>query len=676
MANHLQHETSPYLKQHQNNPVLWYPWSGEALAKAKEENKLIIVSIGYSACHWCHVMERESFENEEVAQVMNHHFISIKVDREERPDIDQIYMTAVQLMTNSGGWPLNCICLPDGRPIYGGTYFRPNDWVNVLNQIQALWKNEPNVALTYAEKLTHGIKESEKFPISRIPDVYTKQDLLDIVKPWQNTFDKKLGGYQRSPKFPLPNNWLFFLRYGHLAKDQAILDHTHFTLKSMASGGIYDHIGGGFARYAVDAYWHVPHFEKMLYDNAQLVSLYAEAYNHKADPVYKRVVLGTLEWVSREMTSVDGAFYCALDADSEGVEGKFYTFQIEEIKEVLQEDAALFINYFSLTSSGNWEEEGTNILKTAIDADKLAEKAGFDAKEWEKYLEEIKGKLLSYRSRRVRPGLDNKILTAWNAMMLKAFVDAYRVFGDQTYLTIAQKNAIFIEENLFSPNGVLLHQPNSHLEPIEAFLDDYAFTIEAFISLYEVTFEKKWLDKAINLADYVLNNFYDDKAAAFYYTSKEVASFITRKFEIMDNVIPASNSVMIHQLHKLGLLFDKPSYIHVSAQILANVFPQIKSYGSAYSNWSIRLLEEVYGFYEIAITGENSSLLRKTIDQYYLPNKVLLGGKMENLPLLSGRITGNDLIYVCKNNTCSLPVDNLEHFKKLIFEQETKNKVP
>jgi len=672
MSNELQHETSPYLRQHQDNPVNWYPWNNQALQKAQLENKLIIVSIGYSACHWCHVMERESFENDDVAEVMNHNFISIKVDREERPDIDQIYMTAVQLMTNSGGWPLNCICLPDGRPIYGGTYFRPNDWVNVLNQIHALWINEPNVALEYADKLTQGIKESEKFSISRIPEVYTKEDLLDIVKPWQNLFDEKLGGYQRSPKFPLPNNWLFFLRYGYLTKDQAILAHTHFTLKNIASGGIYDHIGGGFARYSVDAHWHVPHFEKMLYDNAQLVSLYTEAYNHHADPVYKRVVRETLGWVSREMTSSKGAFYCALDADSEGVEGKFYTFQIAEIEEVLQEDAALFINYFSLTQSGNWEEENTNVLKTSIDADKLAEEAGFDELEWENYLHEVKSKLLSYRSRRVRPGLDDKILTAWNAMMLKAFVDAYRTFEDPAYLAIAKNNALFIEKSLFSPDGVLLHQPISHLKPIEAFLDDYAFTIEAFISLYEATFEKKWLDKAINLTDYVLDNFYDDNAAAFYYTSKNAETFITRKFEIMDNVIPASNSVMVHQLHKLGLLFDKPSYIQISAQILANVFPQVKSYGSAYSNWSIRLLEEVYGFYEIAVTGENSDSLRKTVDQYYLPNKVLLGGKTENLPLLRGRITGKNLIYVCKNNTCSLPVDNLEDFKKLIFEQETQ----
>lgn len=671
MANHLQHETSPYLKQHRNNPVLWYPWNNEALAKAKEENKLIIVSIGYSACHWCHVMERESFENQEVAAVMNKNYVSIKIDREERPDIDQLYMTAVQLMTNSGGWPLNCICLPDGRPVYGGTYFKPDDWVNVLQQIQSLWINEPETAINYAERLSQGIIESETLRIHRIPEKYTERDLDEIVSPWVALFDLEQGGYKRAPKFPLPNNWLFFLRYGYLSKNQQLLDHTHFTLQHIASGGIYDHIGGGFARYSVDAQWHVPHFEKMLYDNAQLVSLYAEAYIQQAHPLYKRVVIETLAWVSREMTASSGAFYCALDADSEGIEGKFYTFHQEELMTVLGEDAPLFIDYFSLCEEGNWEEERINVLKTAHNADKLAEESGFTAEEWEKYLKDIKSKLLAYRAQRVRPGLDDKILTAWNAMMLKAFIDAYRTFGDESYLSVAKRNAHYILTNLFH-NGNLLHQPIT-TKTINAFLDDYAFTIDAFIALYEATFDKSWLDWAKELLDHTIAHFYDREKAAFYYTSDEVDVLITRKFELMDNVIPASNSVMAQQLHKLGLLFDQEDYLHISAQLLANIFPQIKTYGSAYSNWSIRLMEEVYGFNEIAITGKESRSFREKIDQYYIPNKVLLGGEDENLPLLHGRITADTLIYVCKNNSCSLPVDNLEDLKKLILEPEARN---
>jgi len=671
MANHLQHETSPYLKQHKNNPVNWFPWGTEALEEAKKENKLIIVSIGYSACHWCHVMERESFENNAVANVMNSHYISIKVDREERPDIDQLYMTAVQLMTNSGGWPLNCICLPDGRPVYGGTYFRSDDWINIMKQIQSMWENEPETAINYAERLAQGIVESETFKINQIPEKYTRDDVLDIVNPWSAMFDIKYGGYNRAPKFPLPNNWLFFLRYGHLSQNEQLLRHTHFTLQHIASGGIYDHIGGGFARYSVDAQWHVPHFEKMLYDNAQLVSLYVEAYVQQPHALYKRVVKETLEWVKREMTSGDGAFYCALDADSEGVEGKFYTFHRDELEEVLGEDAPLFIQYFSITDEGNWDEEGINILKTTLDADKLAETAGFTSAEWEIYLKETKSRLLTYRANRVRPGLDDKILTAWNAMMLKAYVDAYRIFDEITYLQVAERNAQYIVSNLFL-DGALLHQPSSSTKTIKAFLDDYAFVIEAFIALYEATFNKDWLDRAKALADEVIVHFYDQEKAAFYYTSNESEVLITRKFEVMDNVIPASNSVMVNQLNKLGLLFDEQNYLLISAQILANVFPQIKSYGSAYSNWSIRLLEEVYGFHEIAITGPESLSFRKAIDQHYTPNKVLLGGQIENLPLLRNRITAGNLIYVCKNNTCSLPVDNLEDLKKLILEPEAE----
>ncbi|MEH6308526.1 thioredoxin domain-containing protein [Olivibacter sp. CPCC 100613] len=671
MANHLQNETSPYLKQHQRNPVDWYPWGDDALQKAQTENKLLIVSIGYSACHWCHVMEKESFENEDVAHVMNSHFVSIKVDREERPDIDQLYMTAVQLMTNAGGWPLNCICLPDGRPIYGGTYFRSTDWVNILNQVQTLWTNEAETAINYAEKLAQGITASETFSINKIPDKYSREDLKEIVEPWRETFDFANGGYKRAPKFPLPSNWVFFLRYGHLTNDTKILSHTHFTLKHIASGGIYDQLGGGFARYAVDGQWHVPHFEKMLYDNAQLVSLYAEAYLQNRDPFYKRIIEETLEWVNREMTSAEGGFFSALDADSEGVEGKYYTFQQEEIEKVLGEDAPLLIEYFSITAEGNWLEEKTNVLRTSFDADRLAEQAGYSFEEWQAYLKDIKRKLLHYRAQRIRPGTDDKILTSWNAMMLKAYLDAYRTLNKPEYLTVAQRSASFILDKLITKDGVLLHQPATPYKTITAFLDDYAFVIDAFITLYEVSFDKSWLDRAKSLMDYTLRHFYDQQSTAFYYSSDLNDVLITRKFEIMDNVIPSSNSVMAHQLNKLGVIFEDPTYKEISAQLLANVFPQIRTYGSAYSNWAIRLLEEVCGFNEIAITGPEAKNLRIALDQHlYIPNKVILGGEEENLPLLVNRVAKHNLIYVCKNNTCSLPVDNLKDVENLILKPE------
>lgn len=666
MPNKLHSETSPYLRQHQFNPVEWHPWGEEALHKAKAENKLIIVSIGYSACHWCHVMERESFEDEATAAVMNEHFVSIKVDREERPDIDQIYMIAVQLMTGQGGWPLNCICLPDGRPIYGGTYFRSADWQNVLLQLAEMWRDKPEVAHDYADRLTSGIRQSEQLPINRIPEVYSTQDLAAVVTPWKGLFDKKDGGHTRVPKFPLPNNWLFLLRYGVLADDQEVLEHVHFTLRKIASGGIYDHVGGGFARYSVDGHWHIPHFEKMLYDNAQLVSLYAEAWQQRPIRQYKRVVVESLAWVRREMTSPEGGFYCALDADSEGVEGKFYTFQLAEIETVLGEDAELFIRYFGVTDKGNWEEEQTNVLKIDVEADTMAQDAGFSAEEWEIYLAQGKQKLLDYRNKRVHPGLDDKLLTSWNALMLKGFVDAYRVFDVPEYLNVALANAAFMRRRLHSEDGGLLHQPETNGRTIAGFLDDYAFSIEAYIALYEATFDEQWLHEAKRLMEYVLAYFYDKDASAFYYTSIHAEQLIARKQEIMDNVIPSSTSTIVRQLYRLGLVFDEQRYLDIGMQLLANVAPNITPYGSAYSNWAIQLLEEVHGSFEIMLTGPGWEAMRKELDRHYLPNKMILGGTKGSIPLLAGRIGNVTNAYVCRDKTCSLPVAHIDELLQLI----------
>lgn len=666
MPNQLHNETSPYLRQHQHNPVAWYPWGEEALTKATSENKLIIVSIGYSACHWCHVMERESFEDEAIAAVMNKHFVAVKVDREERPDIDQIYMIAVQLMTNSGGWPLNCICLPDGRPIYGGTYFRPSDWKNVLLQLSDMWREQPEVAIDYAERLTAGIRQSEQLPINRIPDTYTNEDLEAIVAPWKRLFDKQEGGYTRTPKFPLPNNWLFLLRYGVLANDDDVLEHVHFTLRKIASGGIYDHIGGGFARYSVDGQWHVPHFEKMLYDNAQLVSLYAEAWQQRPTDQYKRVVAETLAWIQREMTSPEGGFYCALDADSEGVEGKFYTFHQSELASVLGDDAELFVQYFGVTETGNWEEERTNVLKIDMEADELAQTVGFSAEEWGRYLNQGKQQLLAYRNNRVRPGLDDKLLASWNALMLKGFLDAYRVFNQLEYLEVALRNADFIRQHLTAEPGGLLHQPIANGKAIAGFLDDYACCIDAFVALYEATMDEAWLHEAKRLMEYVLEYFYDEQASAFYYTSATSERLIARKQEIMDNVIPSSGSTIVRQLNRLGLMFGDERYREIASQMLANVVPHMASYGSGYSNWAIQLLEEVYGCNEIMLTGPNWLAMRKQLDKHYIPNKLISGGTKGTLPLLVQRIGDTTKAYVCRNKTCSLPVDSIATLLPLI----------
>ena len=669
MANKLQFEHSPYLKQHQNNPVHWYPWSNEALTKAKEENKLIIISIGYSACHWCHVMERESFENDAIAETMNKFYVSIKIDREERPDIDQIYMIAVQLMTNAGGWPLNVICLPDGRPIYGGTYFKPHDWQNVLLQIAQMWEESPQTAIDYAEKLTAGINKAEKLPIAPIPEQYTLLDIKSIVLPWKEQFDLRDGGYRRAPKFPLPNNWLFFLRYGVLAKDDETINHVHFTLEKIANGGIYDHIGGGFARYSVDGKWHVPHFEKMLYDNGQLLSLYSEAYQQKPNLLYKNVVFETIAWAKREMLGANGGFYSALDADSEGIEGKFYTFDYNEF-DILREDANIARAYFNIIKSGNWSEEQINIPFVNASNNNLIEESGFTTEEWDNYLHEIKAKLLNYRNQRIRPGLDNKQLTTWNALMLKGLVDAYSAFDNEEHLLLAKGIANFIENECRIADNIL-HQPKDENRSISGFLDDYAFTVEAYISLYEATFEEEWLIKAKSIMDSTIAKFYDKDLKTFFYTANTAEELIARKSEIMDNVIPASSSVTIRQLYKLGLLFDKEDYTAIADQVFANVFPHIKSYGSAYSNWAIQLLEHHYGVNEIALTGEDAVAWRKELDaKTYIPNKLTLGGTKSDLPLLENRKDVQSKAYLCRNKTCSLPQSSITELIELLNNNE------
>ncbi|MCX2575014.1 thioredoxin domain-containing protein [Pedobacter sandarakinus] len=660
IPNSLIHASSPYLLQHAHNPVEWYEWGPAALEKAKAEQKLILVSIGYSACHWCHVMERESFENFEVAEVMNKHFVCIKVDREERPDIDQIYMYAIQLMTGSGGWPLNCICLPDQRPIYGGTYFRKNDWINILENVAALWANEPDKAIQYAERLTAGIRDSETIIASATQETYTQAHLTEIITPWKRHFDIGYGGYNRAPKFPLPNNWVFLLRYAFLSDDDSVFTAVCHTLEEMRRGGIYDQIGGGFARYSVDDKWHVPHFEKMLYDNAQLISLYAEAYQCTKFESFKQTVIESIDWVFREMTSTEGLFYSALDADSEGVEGKFYIWDKSEFDQILGSNAPLIGEYYNVTESGNWEEEQSNILRKTVEDADLMGKYNIDANTLANRVAEANQQLLTARNRRVRPGLDDKCLTAWNGMMIKALIDAAQVLNIPEYYEKAVIAAQLIGSNLTKPNGGLYRNYKNAKASITAFLDDYAFYIEALIALYEYDFNEQWLEEAKALTDYVLANFSDEASPMLFYTSAESVDLIARKHEVMDNVIPAANSTMALNLKKLGLLFDIDSYSEKASEMLAAVHPKIKAYGSAYSNWAILLLNEVYGINEIAIAGEASTKVKQELSSHYIPNKITLGGTKSNLPLLKGKQSNETKVYICRNKVCQLPVNTVE----------------
>jgi len=661
--NRLANSASPYLLQHANNPVDWFPWGAEALQKAKDENKLILVSIGYSACHWCHVMEHESFEDERVAAVMNEYFVCIKVDREERPDIDQIYMSAVQLMTGRGGWPLNCICLPDQRPIYGGTYFRKNDWVSLLFNLADFYKTKPEDAEEYAVKLTEGIRQYESIQFNSEQATYKKEDVAIIVKNWLRYFDKREGGMGSSPKFPMPNNWQFLMRYAYLMREESIAEQVKLTLHKMAFGGIYDHIGGGFARYSVDGRWHVPHFEKMLYDNAQLLSLYAEASIWQYDSLYPKIADEIITFTKRELTSPEGGFYSALDADSEGAEGKFYVFTKEEIEQILGADAELFCIYYNVTEDGNWEEEHTNVFFRNESDEQLAEKLGLTVAELISKINTAREKVLKARGKRIRPGLDYKILASWNGLMLKGLCEAYRAFDKPEYLDLALQNASFIVKNLINKEGRLAR---IYSGDAVAFLDDYANVIDAFIALYEVTFDEQWLYKAKELTDKAMRYYYDGENGIFFYTANDDEQLIARKSEIMDNVIPASNSVMAHNLKKLGLLFDDDSYSKISTQLLCNVAPQIAQYGSSYSNWAMLMLNEVFGLYEVAITGNSFEQVRQDFEKNYVPNKIILGGKKGSLPLLHGRLAEATRIYVCRDKTCGLPAENIEGALKQI----------
>jgi uncharacterized protein YyaL (SSP411 family) len=655
-TNLLINQSSPYLLQHAHNPVNWYPWGKEALDKAKSENKLIIISIGYAACHWCHVMEHESFEDLEVAKYMNDNFIAIKIDREERPDIDQVYMNAVQILTGSGGWPLNVIALPDGRPLYGGTYFPKSEWMSMLSQVSKFAKENPKKAEQQAKSLTEGVKSSEL--IYAVPEKlsFKIEDLNTIFNNWKKEIDFKNGGQNRAPKFPLPVGYQFLLHYNYLTKNKDALNAVTVTLNKMADGGIYDQVGGGFARYSTDVLWKVPHFEKMIYDNSQLVSLYSSAYQKTKNPYYKTIVYETLNFIERDLTSKDGAFYSSLDADSEGEEGVFYVWNKTELQKLLGKDFDLISDYYNVTNGGNWEKNNNILYKTKSDKS-IAKKYKITEKELLLKVLDAKKILLNERNKRIHPALDDKILTAWNGLMLKGYVDAYRVFDDEVFLNVALKNAEFILKKIKKKDSRLDRKYKNGKSSINGFLDDYAFTIDAFIGLYQATFNEKWLLEAQQLTDYSITHFYDSKSGMFFYTSDLDPSLIARKMEISDSVIPSSNSQMAKNLFILGQYFYNDDYIKKSKQMLTNVKEDALISKVYYANWDILMAWFASEPYEIAIVGNDYLKKRKEFDTYYLPNVFLSGGKKEGtLTLLENKyIEGQTTIYACQNKMCKLP---------------------
>ncbi|MCL4153051.1 UNVERIFIED_CONTAM: hypothetical protein GTU68_033093 [Idotea baltica] len=571
-------------------------------------------------------------------------------------------MTAVQLITGQGGWPLNCVALPDGRPIWGGTYFPKENWISALKQLAELYQNRPEEAIKYAENLTEGIQSVEDIVPSMDKGAFKGELLDETVSTWKSSLDMQWGGRNRAPKFPLPNNWDFLMRYAHFNDEPQVTESVRLTLEKIAFGGIYDQVGGGFARYSVDGIWKVPHFEKMTYDNGQLVSLYSKAYQQNPDPMYKRVVYETLEYTDREMTSREGGFYSSLDADSEGEEGKFYVWTKSDLDSLLGEDSEWYCKYYGVTERGNWEY-GNNVLIIGDGVPVYAEKMEWSEEKLRDKLEAANEKLYAARATRIRPGLDDKVLTSWNAIMLKGYVDAYLALGQRHFLQIALQNANFIEKNLRDGNRLDRNFKNGR-STINAFLDDYALLADAYLSLYRATFDPDWLTRAKGLVDYTLLHFYSEEKQMFYYTSDIDPALIARKLEVMDNVIPASNSVLANVLFDLGHYFNDKRYKEISTQMLHNVKADMPKYGSGYSNWAILMLKHLQPYYEVVIAGPDAMEKAKAFNQHYLPNILVVAATKESkkqLPLLENRfVKGATPIYVCQNMTCQLPVEEVE----------------
>ncbi|RIV73833.1 thioredoxin domain-containing protein [Flagellimonas aequoris] len=672
-TNSLIHETSPYLLQHAHNPVDWEAWHPEVLERAKKQDKLLLISIGYAACHWCHVMEKECFENPEVAKVMNEHFINIKIDREERPDVDQIYMDAIQMISGNGGWPLNIVALPDGRPFWGATYVPKENWMRSLEQLAQLYKKDKPRITQYATDLGNGLHAINLVEHNKESDLFNLEQLDASVHNWSLYFDTFLGGHKRAPKFMMPNNWEFLLHYATTRNRKDIMEFVDTTLTRMAYGGIFDHVGGGFSRYAVDTKWHVPHFEKMLYDNGQLISLYAKAYAVTKNELYKKVVEQTIAFTQEELLDENGGFYSSLDADSldktgELKEGAYYVWTKEELERLLGDDLDIFQDYFNINSYGLWEDGNYVLIRDKTDGE-LAQKHGISISELQKKMKADLAILKKERSKRPKPRLDDKILTSWNALMLKGLVDAYRYLGNDEYLSLALKNASFIQREMVKKDHSLYRNHKEGKSTINAFLEDYATLIDAYISLYEVTFDEQWLSNAKRLTNYAHQHFFDADSGMYFFTSDEDHSLIRRSIETNDNVISSSNSIMANNLFKMDKLYHGGGYGAIATQMLKNVQQDFDKRAQGFANWLNLVLYLNQDFYEIALVGPDFKTMGQTIGAIYIPNSILAGSVSESsLELLQNReVPGKTLAYVCIEGACKLPVsttkDVLERIK-------------
>ncbi|HZT41329.1 MAG TPA: thioredoxin domain-containing protein [Chthonomonadaceae bacterium] len=674
--NRLAQETSPYLLQHAHNPVDWYPWGEEAFQKAQKEDKPILLSVGYSACHWCHVMERESFENEAIAAVMNEHFVNIKVDREERPDVDAIYMNAVQALTQQGGWPMTVFLTPEGRPFFGGTYFPPEDryghpgFRRVLEAVAHTWQTRRDELEAQGQALLSHLDEAGDFA-RLLPDSVLTPALLDnAYQALASHFDARNGGFGGAPKFPQPANLDFLLRTYRRTSNPEPLAMVEKTLQRMALGGIYDQLGGGFHRYSTDAHWLVPHFEKMLYDNAQLAQVYLRAYQATGNPFYRVVAEETLEYVLREMTAPEGGFFSAQDADSEGVEGKFFVWTPEEVQEVLGErDAAVFSAVYDVTPPGNWE--GKSILNVVMSVPEAARKFGLSEEEIAGILERGQEQLFAVRERRIKPGLDDKILTAWNGLMLSALAEAAAVLDRDAFRQAALRNAEFVLAKMTTRDADghlrLLRTYRNGTAKLNGYLEDYAFYAEGLCRLYEATFDVRWLDAARSLVESMLAHFGDSEQPGFFATSDDHETLIQRLKDWDDNATPGGNSVAVEVLLRLAHLIGDDSYRQRAEAILRKLGMALERHPLGFA----RMLGAL-DFYlstpkEIALIGDpvepETQALIRAVFRPYLPNKVVAlalspEAAPPSLPLLADRPlrNGHPTAYVCENFTCKEPV--------------------
>ena len=657
--NNLSLESSAYLLQHAKNPINWQRWDKKLYNTNNTDNKLLVVSIGYSSCHWCHVMEKETFEDSGVASFMNEKFISIKVDREENPEIDNIYMTATQMMTGRGGWPLNVVCLPDGRPVYGGTYHTKEQWLEVLGKIQKVYENDKKQLYGIAEKVEKGIQEVNRFEYTEEEADFKPQLLQNEMKIWTSQWDMINGGEKQNQKFITPTKFNYILQYQHLNEDTKIKAYLKNTLENIANSGIVDHLEGGFYRYTVDPEWKIPHFEKMLYDNAQLLSLYANAYKEFKTPLFKSTVYKTFDFLQKRMENTEGGYFSAIDADNEQGEGRYYMFNIDEIKKAAGQDLSMILDYYQIELDKPIENSFYHLRKTndfntflkkySITNDQLVEKQ----QKWESQFEELKEK-------REFPLTDKKIITSWNAQMVSGLLNSFEAFGDKQFLNQAQRTYSFLRENLIS-GAELMHTFQANKAKMEANLEDYAFMIRAALGLYQNTGNVDYLEQADELTENAIKNFETTKNPFFTYTKNPV--MFSEIISVNDNVIPSANAIMAENLWTLGHLLEKKEYSAKAKKMLDVMTSYFnEGRGSDYSQWAQLITKEAFSYKEVVIVGPEAQNTNREIQQNYLPNVLFqISDKPSELPLLKDRFFKKEtLIYVCEDKVCLRPSKSIK----------------